>query len=177
MPCLCYIYLIIYKSKQEKEGRRDRLGRERTRAAPRRSAILPASSSSSPPPSGGEGREEQSSRRNRKRENQGEGCRRHLRPSLASLLFCLLSSPSTPSPALTLSPAHAIAKGKGRTATPSPSSSPPSGGESRAASQTGRAIPPAHPADPLHPAGVRPNICGNLRRGGGRRSAIAGRRS
>ena len=23
---------------------------------------------------------------------------------------------------------------------------------------------PAHPADPLHPAGVRPNICGHLRR-------------
>lgn len=32
MYYLCYIYLIIYKSKQEKEGRRDRLGRERTRA-------------------------------------------------------------------------------------------------------------------------------------------------
>ena len=48
----------------------------------------------------------------------------------------------------------------------SPSSSTPSGGESRAASQTGRAIPQAHPVDPLHPAGVRPNICGHLRREG-----------
>lgn len=58
-------------------------------------------------------------------------------------LFCSVCclTPSAPSPALTLSPAHAIAKGKGRTATPSPSSSPPSGGESRAASQPGRAIP------------------------------------
>ena len=39
------------------------------------------------------------SKRNRKRGNQGEGCRRHLRPFLASLLFRLMSSPSTPSPA------------------------------------------------------------------------------
>ena len=37
--------------------------------------------------------------RTEERENQGEGCRRRLRPFLASLLFCLLSSPSTPSPA------------------------------------------------------------------------------
>ena len=44
-------------------------------------------------------RAEKGDRRNRKRENQGEGCRRHLRPFLASLLFRLMSSPSTPSPA------------------------------------------------------------------------------
>lgn len=43
------------------------------------------------------------------------------------------------------------------------------------ASQGGRS-PASQPADPLHPAGVRPNICGHLRRGGGQRSAIAGRR-
>ena len=35
----------------------------------------------------------------RKRENQGEGFRRHLRQFLASLLFRLLPPPSTPSPA------------------------------------------------------------------------------
>ena len=35
----------------------------------------------------------------RKRENQGEGYRRHLRQFLASLLFRLLPPPSTPSPA------------------------------------------------------------------------------
>ena len=40
----------------------------------------------------------------RKRENQVEGCRRHLRQFLASLLLRLMSSPSTPSPA-----AHPIA--------------------------------------------------------------------
>ena len=50
------------------------------------------------PPSGGEGRAEQTSKR-KKREKQGEGCRRHLRQFLASLLFRLLPPPSTPSPA------------------------------------------------------------------------------
>ena len=39
------------------------------------------------------------SKRNRKRGNQGEGCRRNLCQFLASLLFRLLPSPSTPSPA------------------------------------------------------------------------------
>lgn len=85
------LYTLLYRERTKANGK--------GRAAPRRSAILPASSSSSSPPSGGEGREEQTSKQNRKRENQGEGCRRHLRPFLASLLFCLLSSPSTPSPA------------------------------------------------------------------------------
>ena len=33
------------------------------------------------------------------REKQGEGCRRHLRQFLASLLLSLVSPPSTPSPA------------------------------------------------------------------------------
>ena len=33
------------------------------------------------------------------KENQGEGCRRHLRQFLASLLFLLMPTPSTPSPA------------------------------------------------------------------------------
>ena len=108
------IYLIIYRERTKANGK--------GRAAPRRSAILPASSSSSSPPSGGEEREEQSSRRNRKRENQGEGCRRHLRPFLASLLFRLLSSPSTPSPTAhhfaTIAPAT---RTRGRAATPSSS--------------------------------------------------------
>lgn len=50
-----------------------------------------------------------------KREDQGEGCRRHLRPFLASLLFRPLSSPSAPSPAahpLTRS-LHHLGRGKG----------------------------------------------------------------
>lgn len=42
-------------------------------------------------------------------------------------------------------------------------------------SQGGRS-PPAHPADPLHPAGVRPNICGHIRRHIGGHPAITGRR-
>lgn len=67
--CYCYyilyvsyyiIYLIIYRERTKANGK--------GRAAPRRSAILPASSSSSSPPSGGEGREEQTSKQNRKRE-------------------------------------------------------------------------------------------------------------
>ena len=44
-------------------------------------------------------RKNESKQKGRKRENQGEGCRRHLRQFLASLLFRLMSSPSTPSPA------------------------------------------------------------------------------
>lgn len=43
------------------------------------------------------------------------------------------------------------------------------------ASQGGRS-PPAHPADPLHPAGVPRHIGGHLRRVGGQRVAILGRR-
>ena len=43
------------------------------------------------------------------------------------------------------------------------------------ASQGGRSHP-AHPADPLHPAGVPRHIGGHLRRGGGQRVAISGRR-
>lgn len=39
-------------------------------------------------------------------------------------------------------------------------------------SQGGRSSP-AHPVDPLHPAGVRPNICGHLRKHSGGRPAIA----
>ena len=42
------------------------------------------------------------------------------------------------------------------------------------ASQGGRS-PPAHPADPLHHAGVPRHIGGHLRRGGGQRGAISGR--
>ena len=44
-------------------------------------------------------KERTKARRREGRENQGEGCRRHLRQFLASLLFRLMSSPSTPSPA------------------------------------------------------------------------------
>lgn len=43
------------------------------------------------------------------------------------------------------------------------------------ASQGGR-FPPAHPVDPLHPAGVHRHICGRLRKHSGGRPAIAGRR-
>ena len=49
--------------------------------------------------------------RNRKRENQGEGCRRPLRPFLASLLLRLMSSPSTPSTAAHTSPRRTITEG------------------------------------------------------------------
>ena len=44
-------------------------------------------------------REKTKTSRRKGRENQGEGCRRHLRQFLASLLLRLLSTPSTPSPA------------------------------------------------------------------------------
>ena len=44
-------------------------------------------------------RKNKSKQKGRKRENQGEGCRRHLRQFLASLLFRLMSSPSATSPA------------------------------------------------------------------------------
>ena len=47
------------------------------------------------------------------REKQGEGCRRHLRPFLASLLFRLMSSPSTPSPAARPSPRRTITEWNG----------------------------------------------------------------
>ena len=57
--------------------------------------------------------EEQRSKQNRKRENQGEGCRRHLRPFLASLLFRLMSSPSTPSPASHPPPRRTITEWNG----------------------------------------------------------------
>ena len=43
------------------------------------------------------------------------------------------------------------------------------------ASQGGPPLP-AHPAGPLHPAGVPRHIGGHLRRGGGQRGAISGRR-
>ena len=54
-------------------------------------------------------------------ENQGEGCRRPLRPFLASLLLRLLPPLSSPSPDAHPSPARNIAKGEGRTVTPSAS--------------------------------------------------------
>lgn len=71
------------------------------RAAPRRSAILPAasssSSSSSSPPSGGEvGKSKGANRTGRER----EPVRRVTPPSSPVPLFCMLPSPSTPSPVL-----------------------------------------------------------------------------
>ena len=64
-------------------------------------------------------KERTKARRREGRENQGEGCRRHLRPFLASLLFRLMSSPSNHRQPLTASPARNIAQGEGRKATPS----------------------------------------------------------
>ena len=58
------------------------------RAAPRRSAIMPASSTSS---SIIQVVRIGQSKRNRKRGNQGEGCRRYLRPFIASLLSVALT--------------------------------------------------------------------------------------
>ena len=127
------------------------------------------------------------------RENQGEGCRRHLRPFLASLLFCMLSS--TVHTIASRSPLrhHRTSSKDERKdghpvrfwAMPSPhlaTTSPPIDQQpattgqridvlpscpprarplpilqvvrvGHRASQGGRS-PPAHPADPLHPAGV-----------------------
>ena len=49
-------------------------------------------------------REKTKASRRKGRENQGEGCRRHLRPFLASLLFRLMSSPSNHRQPLTTRP-------------------------------------------------------------------------
>ena len=51
--------------------------------------------------------------RNRKRENQGEGCRRPLARSSHLLLLRLMSSPSTPSTAAHTSPRRTITEGTG----------------------------------------------------------------
>ena len=113
-------------------------------------------------------------------ENQGEGCRRPLRPFLASLLLRLLPPPSTPSPAAHPSLRRTITEGKGghpvrfwsmssphlasnqkgsdsgcrSTSQPRPRprlSSPLPGGEGRATSQPWRAIPSSSPRRPSPP--------------------------
>ena len=133
----------------------------------------------------------QSKKKGRKRENQGEGCRRHLRPFLASLLFRLMSSPSNHRQPLTTRPlvsalrerdgrpprpllGDVIATPRHHIATPRRRST-----SSRAAPRRSAILPassssssllqvvrvgqtnsqggpplPAHPVDPLHPAGV-----------------------
>ena len=96
-------YLIIYRerTKANRKGKSketDRTGREPGQRLEGLQSCPPRPRSL---PSGGE--VGQKKRPTRKRENQGEGCRRHLRPFLASLLFRLLPPPSTPSPAFTTS--------------------------------------------------------------------------
>ena len=66
-------------------------------------------------------RAEKGDRRNRKRENQGEGCRRPIARSSPLLLLRLLPPLSSTSPDAHPSPARNIAKGEGRTVTPSAS--------------------------------------------------------
>ena len=66
-------------------------------------------------------RAEKGDRRNRKRENQGEGCRRPIASSSPLLLLRLMSSPSTPSTAAHTSPHHVEPSPKGRAATSSTS--------------------------------------------------------
>ena len=58
-------------------------------------------------------RAEKGDRRNRKRENQGEGCRRPIASSSPLLLLRLMSSPSTPSTAAHTSPRRTITEGTG----------------------------------------------------------------
>ena len=106
MRYLYYIYTLLYIEKERKQtGNGSAKGQtnQEEREPGQRLDCLP----SCPPrprslPSCGDVGQ---SKRNRKRENQGEGCRRHLRQFLASLLFRLMSTPSTPSPA-----AHHIAR-------------------------------------------------------------------
>lgn len=123
-----------------------------------------------------------------KREERGEGCRRHLRQFLAPLCSVCsftvhtIASRSPPRPHLAINrPATSKQQTTGQRLARL-SSCPPRplplfqvvrAGQST--SQGGRS-PPAHPADPLHPAGVRPNICGHIRRHSGGHPAITGRR-
>ena len=58
-------------------------------------------------------RAEKGDRRNRKRENQGEGCRRPIARSSPLLLLRLMSLPSTPSTAAHTSPRRTITEGTG----------------------------------------------------------------
>ena len=100
MRYLYYIYTLLYIEKERKQtgnGSAKSQTNQEEREPGQRLDCLP----SSPPrprslPSCGDVGQ---SKRNRKRENQGEGCRRHLRQFLASLLLRLMSTPSTPSPA------------------------------------------------------------------------------
>ena len=116
------LYTLLYIEKKQKQtwkGRAKGQTNQEEREPGQRLDSLP----SFPPrprslPSDGE--VGQGKRPTRKRENQGEGFRRPLRPFLASILFRLLSSPSAPSPAAqhitTVAPAT---RARGRAATPS----------------------------------------------------------
>ena len=97
---MLYLYLIIYRerTKASREVKSKGTDDEKERETGQRIDGLPSFLTRPRSlPSGGE--VWQGKRPTRKRENQGEGCRRHLRQFLASLLLRLMSSPSTPSPA------------------------------------------------------------------------------
>ena len=198
LPCLCFIYLIIYRertkaSRKGKDEWTDREERERTRAAPRRSAILPAASPSSP--SGGEeGKSEGASRTGRERTRARNAADLFARSS-PPFLFCLLPPPSAPSPAAHPHHVAPATRTRGRAAASSASgrchrhTSPPiDSDQQRQGSASGcrsscpprpRPLPlcqvvrvgrspPAHPVDPLHPAGGAVRIVPDGSRQGGR---------
>lgn len=197
--CLVFaLYTLLYIEKEQKQaGRRRANGqtgkRERTRAAPRRSAILPAASPSSP--SGGEeGKSKGASRTGRERTRARNAADLFARSS-PPFLFCLLPPPSAPSPAAHPHHVAPATRTRGRAATSSASgrchrhTSPPiDSDQQRQGSASGcrsscpprpRPLPlcqvvrvgrspPAHPVDPLHPAGGAVRIVPDGSRQGGR---------
>ena len=166
----------------------DRPGRNRTMAAPRRSDIMPASSSSPSHPSGGdEGKSKGANRTRRDRTNAKDAAAIF---ASSSPLFCSVCCPHRlhHRQPITTSPACVIAQGEGRATTLSTSgrchrhhiAAPIRLHQlvrvGQRASQGGRSHP-AHPADPLHPAGVPRHIGGHPEGRGGCSVDISGGRT